>query len=186
MRKLRGGQTEDLIYPSVPDSALSYRNWVPPRINRESGKLEMHVPLGSYIGPGSDVVRRLAENVKPTTRTDRAAQRHDIDYYNIRSGMRKSRISSQQAREKVRQADNLLMAESRRGITNIANPLNMAHSAAALSGIKAKTIGEDINVIDPLLFVGRGSLTGPQGDIKGINGKRINDPLAKMRQSMIN
>ena len=164
---VRGGE---LVPPNVPDGVLSYKNWIPPRINRESGRLEMHVPLGNYIGPGSDVIRRLAENVKPTTRADRAAQRHDIDYYNIRSGLRKTTLTHNQAREQVRQADNLLMKESRKGLTNITNPLNQMHSAAALSGIKAKTIGEDVGVVDPLLFVGKG---------------KCKDPLAKMRKQMI-
>ena len=158
-----------MMPPTTSDEALSYKNWVKPRINRESGAWEKHLPFGNYVGPGTDIMRRIAEGVKPTTKTDRAAQRHDIDYYNIRSGLRKAVITPNQARSKVRQSDNLLMEEARRGITNITNPLNWSHSAATLSGIKSKTIGENLNVIDPLLFVGKG----------------VKDPLAKLRRKMI-
>lgn len=45
--RIGGGQ---LTAPDVPDSSVTVRNYVMPRINIRSGKIEKHMPLGNFIG----------------------------------------------------------------------------------------------------------------------------------------
>jgi len=163
-------RNQHIITPNIPDKQLSVRNYVRPRINRETGNYEKHLPLASWIGPQSDVVRRLDEGVKPTTKVDRGAMRHDIDYYNIRSGLRKKAIAIPRAKQLARQSDNRLINTAKSNLISF-NPVNSAHAAATLAGMKTKTIAEDIGKLDRLKFVGAG---------------RVKDPLRKMRAAMIN
>ena len=48
-------------------------NYVPPYDTREK-----HFPLMNYCGPGTNVARRLKNNVKPLCKLDAAALRHDL------------------------------------------------------------------------------------------------------------
>jgi len=48
------------------------KTYVPPYDKREK-----HLPGYNFCGPGTDVARRLRENVQPVNRLDEAALRHD-------------------------------------------------------------------------------------------------------------
>ena len=177
MRDVRytGGQ-QILTAPDVPDSDITIRNYVLPRRNRETGKIEKHMPLGNYIGPMTDVIRRLNEGVLPTTRVDRGAMNHDVAYYNIRTGLRNGTITIPKAEERVRQADNVLIAEAQKTVLAPLNATNSSHGIGAMTGMKLKKVAEDVGLLDPLKFIGKGKLR----KIKGV-GK---DPLSKLRKSM--
>ena len=127
-------------------------NYVPPRINQETGKKENHIPLGNYAGPGTDIQRRLREGVRATTATDKAAQKHDIHFFNIRELLQDGDIDDKEAMKLVREADNVLIREAAKNIS--INPLNAAHSAAVTVGIKLKRWAEDKKFIDRLKFLG--------------------------------
>jgi len=146
----------------------SVRDYVPNRINEETGKLELQIPLANYVGPGTDVIRRVKEGVKPTTNVDAAAKQHDLDYYNIRTGLRNMTLSLPAAKEKVRESDNRLINEAKRNLITT-NPINLAHAAAASSGIGLKKIAENIGIMDKLHYVGKGS----------------RDPLKRMRKQLL-
>ena len=54
---------------------------------------EIHAPIwtsngikfGSFIGPGSDVIGRIREGIKPVSKSDKVAQAHDLRYGNART-----------------------------------------------------------------------------------------------------
>ena len=148
----------------------SIRDWVPPRINREEpGRiLEKHAPLANFEGPGTDIMRRVKEGIKPTTNTDAAARQHDWAYYTIRSGLRKRTITIPTAKARTREADNRLIDVAKRNL-NPLHPVEAGHAAAAIAGIKSKTLAEDAGLIDELKFVGKGT----------------KDPLKKLRKQLV-
>lgn len=149
----------------------SVKDYVFPRRNQENNAIEKHAPFGNYIGPNTDVMRRLKEGVKPTTDADAAAQRHDIAYYTIRQGLRNQTLALPVAKEKTREADNRLLTDAKRSMRrNFGRPVEMMHSAAALAGIGAKEALEDAGILDPMKFIGKG---------------KIKDPLKKLRKEMI-
>lgn len=148
---------------------MRYKNYIPPRINRENGKIERHLPLANFIGPNTDIVRRVQEKVIPTTATDMAARKHDLTYHAIREKLRDQTIIPSLAKKAVRAADNLLIQSAEKSKKGIFNPVNTAHAAATIVGMKSKTIAEDLNIIDELKYVGK--------------GKR--DPLYKLRKEMM-
>jgi len=147
---------------------MRIKNYIPPRINRENGKREMHFFAANYLGPNTDIMRRMKEQIKPTSSVDAAAKRHDLSYFNIRQMLRDKDIIPSLAKEKVRVADNLLIAEAERSKKGLFNPVNTAHAAAAITGMKSKKVAEDIGLLDELKFVGKGK----------------KDPLKKLRKSM--
>lgn len=155
---------------NVPDRYISIRNYKLPRINPETNKYERHLPFANYIGPNTDIERRLDESIYPTTKTDRQAMHHDVDYFNIRSGLRKKIISKPLAAQLANQSDNRLISAARSNLRTL-NPINATHAALTLSGMKTKQIAENIGAIDRLKFVG-----------EGIPAK---DPCKKMRQMML-
>jgi len=163
--KIGGG----LNYPDYRDNELTIRNWVRPRRNTEDGNLELHAPLANYEGPGTDIQRRLREKIKPTSKTDRAAMRHDIDYYNVRAGLRNYLIGRPKAKTMIRNSDNRLIAEAKKNLSRSFNPVEKMHAAAALAGITAKNKAEDMGIIDELKFVGKGK----------------KDPLRKLKREFL-
>jgi len=130
----------------------SITSWVPNRVNTETGKLELNAPLGNYIGPGTDVQKRVAEHVEPTTETDFNAMTHDIEYNNIGSELATKKITKKQAIQKVKSSDNKLIKRALKNQITI-NPVEKAHSTLAVSGIVGKKVLQAVGVMDPLAFI---------------------------------
>lgn len=127
--------------------------------------------------PGTDIVRRLNENILPTTQVDKAAMKHDITYYNVRDGLRSRTLTVPEAKKKIRESDNILIKEAKKNVISPLNPANSSHAVGAIVGMKAKTLAEDSGLIDELKFVG----TGKMKKIKGMPA----DPLRKLRKAML-
>ena len=161
--------TSILQIPEVKDSQLSYKNYVLPRINPEYNKYERHLPGANWAGPLSDVERRLEEKILPTTKVDRQTMIHDIQYHNIRSGLRRKTLSVPDAKKKIREADNELIQVAKKNLTNFTNPLNQSHAFGSLIGMKAKNLAEDMHILDELSYVGKGK----------------KDPLRRLRKEML-
>ena len=148
---------------------MSVKNYILPRRNPDqSNAYEKHLPGSNYIGPETDIVRRLNEKIIPTTQCDKAAMRHDIDYFNIRSKLRDAQIIPSMAKKAVRASDNLLIQAATKAANDKTNLLNRTHGKLTAPAIKSKKIAENIGVLDPLKFVGKGK-----------------DPLKKMRKALI-
>ena len=158
---------------------FSVKDYVPPRFGPFG--LELHAPLGNYIGPRTDIKRRLREGVKPTTHTDAAAQIHDRAYWNINQQLKNKSINKAQAWQKVKAADNALMRSAAYNKLSI-NPVEHAHSNLALAGIAGKRLGQAVGVIPELAFV---ESQGPyEGELSGSGRKKKKkkDPVGGLRK----
>ncbi len=118
------------------------------------GEDPLHAPSYNYLGPGSDVNRRIAMGVKPVNETDRAAMRHDLEYSAIQSSFRNGKITRAEAENLTRMSDNKLqkalseVKPATTGETVINKVANVA--------IGAKKLGEDVGILDKGEFVGYG------------------------------
>jgi len=103
--------------------------------------------IANYMGPGTQVVKRIARGDPPRTLADKVAQRHDIDY-SLASAM----SSKEKQLKAVREADNRMI--------NSLNRLEQGNLDAQkniMLGkqiIKGKTIAEDLGILDKSKFAG--------------------------------
>ena len=103
--------------------------------------------IANYMGPGTQVVKRIARGDPPRTLADKVAQRHDIDY-TLASAM----SSKEKQLKAVREADNRMI--------NSLNRLEQGNLDAKkniMLGkqiIKGKTIAEDLGILDKSKFAG--------------------------------
>jgi hypothetical protein len=152
----------------------SIRDYVPPRIG-PFGR-ELHMPLGNYIGPRTDVKRRINEGVKPTTHTDAGAKLHDIAYYNIRSQMNRGLINRKQAYDLVKKADTRLIKSALVNKISI-NPIENMHANGAIMGMAGKKLLQGTNLLDELKYV-----SGDQTDELQGGRKRKTDKLKGLKR----
>lgn len=116
----------------------SIRKYVPPRWNSQAGKLEMHLPLNNYAGPGTDVHRRwVQESMYGTNPVDNAARHHDIEYSNLGTMRARGLISQTQLEKGVANSDAGLLKVARNHWYGI-NPLTVASAHAVNAGITLK------------------------------------------------
>ena len=126
------------------------RDWVPPRTGPNG--LELHAPLANYEGPRTDVIRRVREGVKPTSYTDAAAKKHDIQYHNIGVQLAKGQITRAQAIQQIKSSDNKLMKSALTNKLSI-NPVEHMHANLAMLGIGGKKVMQGVGALDELKFV---------------------------------
>lgn len=167
-----------LAYPKIGDDDISIKGYVPPRINTDplnekKRSFEFHVPLGNFCGPGTDIRRRLAEKVMPTSRVDRQCVSHDIDYWNARQMRREKKMTNGQLKKFVRDSDERLMAVAKYNIRHPTNIVDKMHGNLTFKGIKAKTIGEDLGLISPMKFIG------------GSKKKKRKDPARRLKKRLL-
>lgn len=112
--------------------------------------------IGNYMGPGTQLIKRLKRGDPPRTETDKVSQAHDIRY-----GIAKNV-------DDIRKADKIMI----RKVEEIArNKTDSRINIAQAKLIKAKIVGEDLGLIKRNAFSGDLSLnqTLPQGDIGLMN-----------------
>lgn len=105
--------------------------------------------VANYMGPGTNVVERVKRGDPGRTPSDTVAKRHDIDY---------ALAQGQPTREKqlaaVREADNR-MIRSLQGIASGKHGGDANRNVQmGMRLIQAKTIGEDLGVLDKAKFAG--------------------------------
>lgn len=156
----------------------SVRDYVPPR--KGPYGLEMHVPMANYEGPRTDIRRRLAERVRPTTYTDAAAQRHDIAYYNTSQQIKRGALTKAQAYKNIKAADNALMKSALYNKLSL-NPVEHLHANAALAGMAGKRALQSMGAMPELAFIGTEG--GPEGpDLTGKGRRRKKDPVSLLKK----
>ena len=114
--------------------------------------------IGNYIGPGTQLIKRLKRKDPPRTEVDKVAMGHDIRY-GIANNI-----------NEIRNADKIMI----RKVDEIArNKTDSRFNIAQAKLIKAKMIGEDLGLIKRNAFSGDLSLNKalPQGDIALMNEK---------------
>lgn len=127
-------------------------DWKPPTRDPQTGILEKHMPFANYEGPSTRVRWRLSQGIRPTTNTDAGAKRHDIDYSNIGTKLKRGLITPEQAKQMIRASDNRLISTARANQHSL-NPVERLHAKAASTGIGLKNIAEDIGLMSELKFV---------------------------------
>lgn len=95
--------------------------------------------VANYMGPRTNLVERLKRNDPPRTETDKAAQAHDIRYFQSKNT------------DDIRKADNIFINKVNQISRNRGDaPQNILQAKL----IKAKTIGEDIGILKKTAFSG--------------------------------
>jgi hypothetical protein len=103
--------------------------------------------VANYMGPGTQVVKRVARGDPPRTLSDKVAMRHDIDY-TLASAM----SSKEKQIKAVREADNRMISS-----LNRLEQGNLDAKKNIMLGkqiIKGKTIAEDLGILDKSKFAG--------------------------------
>lgn len=95
-----------------------------PRYVRPYDDREQHLPGMNFAGPGTDVARRLKNNVKPMDILDRAALEHDI------ATEPRGPYTSKGVPEKLRAADRRLLKRTRQYIRDGYQPVWKALAVA--------------------------------------------------------
>jgi hypothetical protein len=168
---------EGVVGGAVPYGGYSVGDWVPPRVGPHG--LELHMPLANYEGPRTDVRRRLREGVKPTTHTDAGARIHDIQYHNIGAKLAKGQITRAEAIKRVKQSDNRLLSAAFKSKLSL-NPVEHAHSTAAIAGILGKKAAQSVGAMDELSFIGK-----DPDELDGTGKKRKKkDPMSGLKRRL--
>jgi hypothetical protein len=95
--------------------------------------------VGNYIGPGTNLIKRLERGDPPRTEVDKVAQLHDIRY-----GLAKTQAD-------VRKADNIMINKVKQISRNRGDaPRNIAQASL----MRAKVLGEDLGVLRKDAFSG--------------------------------
>lgn len=103
--------------------------------------------IANYMGPGTQVVKRIARGDPPRTLADKVAQRHDIDY-TLASAM----SSKEKQLKAVREADNrMINSLNRLQQGNLDAKKNIMLGKQIIRG---KTIAEDLGILDKSKFAG--------------------------------
>jgi len=103
--------------------------------------------IGNYIGPGTQVIKRVARNDPGRTAVDMLAMRHDIDYTIAASEAK----TKNQLLKMGRKADLRMIAGTKRLIANKGDSkINLAQAKA----ISAKVAAEDLGILSKEKFIG--------------------------------
>jgi len=127
-------------------------SWAPPTRDPVTGKLEMHAPLASYMGPGTRIKWRLQQGIQPTTNADAAAKIHDIAYANVGTRLKQGRISRVQAANSIRIADERLKRECKANLKT-KGPVEKMHAYLGAAGMIGKMGLEDLGFMNELKYV---------------------------------
>lgn len=123
-----------------------------PKETKALMKGEHHAPCANYAGPGTQYKLRAQRGDKPTSNGDMAAMAHDKAFDEIYDGIKNGTMSKEEASQKVREADDALIAtikhlnrhspEGNKLFTNMTKQL-----------IVAKKHAEDLGLLDRTAFV---------------------------------
>jgi len=146
--------------------------------------------ISNYMGPGTEVIKRLKRNDPGRTESDKVAKRHDIDYVLAQGEPTKAAQLL-----KVREADNRMiknLQKIRENKTDANRNIQMG-----LRLIQAKVAGENLGVLDKSKFAGELKNISTEDRILleaernkseqngyGINGKLL--PGQKLKMALLN
>jgi len=103
--------------------------------------------LANYLGPGTNIIKRLIDNDPPRTYTDKIAKLHDINY--CLSTYDKSKV---QQLNDIRHADTVMLNQLE--ISKLKKLDNKFNIAIGEKFIKSKVALEDVGVLDRGKFSG--------------------------------
>ena len=103
--------------------------------------------VANYMGPGTEISKRLARNDPGRTKSDKVAKLHDIQYR-----LSQNSTNTDEQLKKVRSADNRMIGSLKR--LNDTGGDSQRNIQAGLRLIQLKTIAEDTGALDPSKFAG--------------------------------
>jgi len=149
-----------------------------------------HAPLANYMGPATNYAERIKLGIKPTTRSDAGAMRHDYAFTRIGKKLQAGILTQKQARDETRKADEQLRATCEKNTYSL-NPVENVHAKAGRMGMNVKMTAEDLHLLDPLKYVlpnprgkGGGVFGKPEQNAKPKKKRRRRDPVKKLRKLM--
>ena len=134
---------DNKIEPVPNDIPLATGEMHAKKIVRRNGKIMKQ--NYNYAGPGTQVERRLAQNIQPIDGIDAAAKQHDIDYtLNFQKRMKRGEKVSKQ---EVQMADKKFVDSVKQNKTD--NPI---FAAVIPPVFKAKEIAENVGALSHTAF----------------------------------
>lgn len=105
--------------------------------------------VANYMGPGTEVVKRVMRGDPGRTPADTVAKRHDIDY-----ALAQGQPTKAKQLQAVRDADNRMIRTLKGIATGKHGGDSRRNIQAGMRLIQAKTIGEDLGILDKSKFAG--------------------------------
>lgn len=181
-----GTTLRNMIPPSDENARASFQGEKHAILQLPNGKNG----IANYMGPGTEVIKRLQRNDPGRTESDKVAKRHDIDYV-----LAQGEPTKAAQLVKVREADNRMiksLQKIRENKTDANRNIQMG-----LRLIQAKVAGENLGVLDKSKFAGDIKNINPEDRILleaernkseqsgyGINGKLL--PGQKLKMALLN
>ena len=106
--------------------------------------------IANYMGPGTNVVDRVKRQDPGRTPADQVAKRHDIDY-----ALAQGQPTRAKQLSAVREADNRMIRTLKGIATGKHGGDSSRNISAGIRLIQAKTIGEDLGLLDKSKFAGK-------------------------------
>ena len=132
--------------------------------------------LANYCGPGTSL-----EGQAPLSKSDSICKTHDERYNEISKMAKENKASKEELAKLTRDADNdMLRSLAETKESSLGDKI--VHTASTL-GIKAKTILEDLGIIDPLKFSAAGKKRILKKLDKGLVGGALLDIVKTLPQS---
>ena len=113
---------------------------------------ENHAPCANFCGPGTRVYDRIARGDKPVNSADAACKQHDLDYAKSEEDQRAGKLTREQMKRRVREADDRMLKSVAR-TKGEGGLMSRFHHAVGKQVISAKKKLEDAGVLDPQKFV---------------------------------
>ena len=154
------------IEPVPEDIPLAPGEYHAKKIVRRNGKIQRQ--NYNYAGPGTQVERRLAQNIQPIDGIDAAAKQHDIDYtLNFQKRMKRGEKVSKQ---EVQMADKKFVDSVKQNKAD--NPI---FATVIPPVFKAKEIAENVGALSHTAFFDPSTGSGVMSDtkLKMIRKKKI-------------
>ena len=127
------------------------------KLVRRDGKIKRQ--NYNYAGPGTNVERRLAQNIQPIDGIDAAAKQHDIDYtLDFQARMKRGQKVSKQ---EVQAADKRFVNRVKQSRGD-----NPVFAAVIPPVFKAKEVAENIGALDHTAFFNPAKTGGVMSDFK--------------------
>lgn len=142
------GEIGTALRNAIPDSDDTARNGYPGEMHMILQLKNGKNGIANYMGPGTEIEKRLRRNDPGRTPADTVAKRHDLDYA-LAQGARTKAGQFQQ----VRAADNRMISTLKKiNMRGTDVPRNIQ---AGMKLIQAKKIGEDLGIVDKQRFSGQ-------------------------------
>jgi hypothetical protein len=123
----------------------------------------------NYMGPGTEIIKRLKRGDPGRTPADKVAKMHDINY-----ALAANAPTKQKQQKAVRAADNRMIASLKKMQTEKADASR--NIQAGLKGIQSKVVGEDFGLLN------KGSFSGPLEKVSTADNRLLQNNKNELEQ----